>query len=496
MVARRVAPVVSIVHPRACAIDAANAVPEQHGPATLLDHARIRLGHAREVDHPALRHVERPDALHVRLELAELVELDLPQREAVRPPPLDQRLVARELLAPRRDDELAAEPVRDRVLVGEGDQRLPALAAEAGLERSRNVVQARVQHTRVVPALVGRDAVLLLDHGHARVRPPLEQAHRGREPDEAGADDGEVELVGHRPPARGGPIVLRSTPMPSISSSTTSPARSQRPSLCLGDAAAADRAGADHVAGPQQRVERGAIDDRLPRVVRSRRFPRERSSPFTRATISACEPSNSSTVTSSGPRLVAKSLPFAGPSPTRTSCICRSRADQSFMHGEPSDTAARSDDGGNLELVVELLGLVRIGDRVLGAEDRRRIGEVEDGDLVPLGRHRRAAIRTRRRDVLLEREEVANRGRRRNRRTQTHVLERELAVGRNLATRRENCGKALGGEADHARALDTSGPRNGTTLGEGAQPHGALTCAVKPYRTSPPHCGACAGAPS
>ena len=64
-------------------------------------------------------------------------------------------------------------------------------------------------------------------------------------------------------------------------------------------------------------------------------MPRERSSPFTRATISPDEPSNSSGVTTIGPRLVAKSFPFAGPSPTRISARWRSRADQSFITVKP-----------------------------------------------------------------------------------------------------------------------------------------------------------------
>ena len=64
--------------------------------------------------------------------------------------------------------------------------------------------------------------------------------------------------------------------------------------------------------------------------------PRERSSPFTRATIVAREPSNSSGVTTTGPRLVAKSFPFAGPSPTFISARWRSRADQSFMTVKPA----------------------------------------------------------------------------------------------------------------------------------------------------------------
>ena len=65
-------------------------------------------------------------------------------------------------------------------------------------------------------------------------------------------------------------------------------------------------------------------------------FPRERSSPFTRATISRPRSPSSSGVTSTGPRLVAKSLPFAGPRPTAISIFWRSRADQSFMTVKPA----------------------------------------------------------------------------------------------------------------------------------------------------------------
>ena len=67
----------------------------------------------------------------------------------------------------------------------------------------------------------------------------------------------------------------------------------------------------------------------------SARLPRDRSSPFTRASMVPLRPSNSSGVTTSGPRLVAKSFPFAGPRPTFISAAWRSRADQSFMTVNP-----------------------------------------------------------------------------------------------------------------------------------------------------------------
>jgi hypothetical protein len=62
-----------------------------------------------------------------------------------------------------------------------------------------------------------------------------------------------------------------------------------------------------------------------------------RTSPLTRATARRSRPAGSSSgETSSGPSEVAKSLPFAGPSPTAISFACRSRADQSFMIVNPS----------------------------------------------------------------------------------------------------------------------------------------------------------------
>ncbi len=51
--------------------------------------------------------------------------------------------------------------------------------------------------------------------------------------------------------------------------------------------------------------------------------------------MTAREPSNSSAVTSTGPKLVAKSLALAGPSPTRISLRWMSRADQSFITVKP-----------------------------------------------------------------------------------------------------------------------------------------------------------------
>ena len=68
----------------------------------------------------------------------------------------------------------------------------------------------------------------------------------------------------------------------------------------------------------------------------SARLPRDRSSPLTLAVITALVPSNSSGVTRTGPKLVAKSLAFAGPRPTRISLRWMSRAEKSFMTMNPA----------------------------------------------------------------------------------------------------------------------------------------------------------------
>ena len=73
----------------------------------------------------------------------------------------------------------------------------------------------------------------------------------------------------------------------------------------------------------------------------SARLPRDRSSPFTFAVMVALVPSNSSTVTRTGPMVVAKSFAFAGPSPTRISLRWMSRADQSFMAVKPAIAPSR-----------------------------------------------------------------------------------------------------------------------------------------------------------
>ncbi len=72
-------------------------------------------------------------------------------------------------------------------------------AAEPGLERAGHVVDARVHDAAVVAGLVGADDRLLVEDRQAQVRTPLAQAERGGEPDDPGADDGDLHALPSAP---------------------------------------------------------------------------------------------------------------------------------------------------------------------------------------------------------------------------------------------------------------------------------------------------------
>src|SRR5262249_36969361 len=74
------------------------------------------------------------------------------------------------------------------------------------------VVGARVDDAAVVPRLMRGDARLLVDDHAARAGISLGQRERGREPDDASPDDGDVRCPGH-----GGPQSAASAPRESLS---------------------------------------------------------------------------------------------------------------------------------------------------------------------------------------------------------------------------------------------------------------------------------------
>ena len=187
----------------------AHLMAEPDLAAALLDHPRVGGRDRAVVDDAALGDVERPQAGHVRLDRAKLVRGELGDREPVLAAALRERGEPPLLGGRHRDDELAAEPVGDPVLLGEVDQRRPSLAAETRLQAPGGVVEPGVEDPRVAATLVRGDPVLLVEHGHPQPRPFRKERHRRREAHEPCADDGDVELdVGSAPPltARGEPL--------------------------------------------------------------------------------------------------------------------------------------------------------------------------------------------------------------------------------------------------------------------------------------------------
>jgi hypothetical protein len=69
----------------------------------------------------------------------------------------------------------------------EAHQRLAAGDAVLRLQRARPVIKPGVNHTAVVPGLVGRQALLALQD-HERAAPALAQRHRRGQADDATAD--------------------------------------------------------------------------------------------------------------------------------------------------------------------------------------------------------------------------------------------------------------------------------------------------------------------
>ena len=91
-----------------------------------------------------------------------------------------------------RDDDLAASLVRHAVLVAEAVERLAALRAQRRLQRTRRVVEARVDDAAVVARLVRGDRRLGLDDQQA-IAVVRGEGQRGPEADDTAADDENVD---------------------------------------------------------------------------------------------------------------------------------------------------------------------------------------------------------------------------------------------------------------------------------------------------------------
>ena len=111
----------------------------------------------------------------------------------------------------------------DAVLGAELPQHRSAPTAEPGLERAGLVVEAGVDDAAVVPGLVGRDAVLLVEHGDLGAREPARHLTRHGEAEDARADDTDAE-----PGVALGHAVLRPSSSASVGPAPIGPAPAVR----------------------------------------------------------------------------------------------------------------------------------------------------------------------------------------------------------------------------------------------------------------------------
>src|SRR5439155_25173646 len=111
---------------------------------------------------------------------------------------------ARELGLADRHDQLAGLRMRDAMGIAERPQLGGTANAESGFERTRLVIDPRVNHTAVVPALVGGNLRFLFEHEDSSAGLAVDDLPCGRQADQAGADHCQVDVVreGQLPAAR------------------------------------------------------------------------------------------------------------------------------------------------------------------------------------------------------------------------------------------------------------------------------------------------------
>ncbi len=129
------------------------------------------------------------DSRCVRLDLAHAVPVDPahPGHTVGEGAPLELAQTS-ELGLVECDDELAARDKRNLPLLAIALQQRDTTAAQLGLQRSRRVIDPRVDDPAVAPGLVQRNLPLLLEHGHGRVGAELRQPSRHSKTDDPGTD--------------------------------------------------------------------------------------------------------------------------------------------------------------------------------------------------------------------------------------------------------------------------------------------------------------------
>ena len=195
------------------------STPVRITPPRVLDVARELERDTFEVDDPRIGGVQALEAAHVGLDLGEPRPVDLPQPgDTVLAAAPVQLLETRNLALRRRDDELAAALIRDLLAIAVLVEQLVPLDAQTRLERSRRVVDPRVDDAAVVSRLMARKLVLLLQQRQPDSGVTCDQLASDRETEDASADDDDVL----------GPAGSKASTGPTRTWSTSRPERSLR----------------------------------------------------------------------------------------------------------------------------------------------------------------------------------------------------------------------------------------------------------------------------
>ena len=206
------------------------------------------------------------------------------------------------------------------------------------------------------------------------------------------------------------------------------------------------------------RVPRGLRNDRVPRVVHVREVPAR---PL--LTVHARDHRGARTVELVGrhqhrPEARGKVLAFRRTEPHLHLGPLEISSRPVVQDREAADLALGADDRRDLELVVELLGVRRVRDLLPLPVDSRRVGEIEDGNLVPLGRHLLAPERASSLHVLFEGVEVADSRWMQHRGAKVDVCKRILSVSTRRAAAGEIRLERLRSELQDGVALDDPRP--------------------------------------
>jgi hypothetical protein len=178
---------------------------EHHLSPGFLEQPLHRRSDLRIRDDPGAADEQRSDRPHRRLALAQLLHRQPSHVRAVRAAAPLELEHPWELALMRRDDDLAADLVVDVVLVAKRDESCRTRNRELRLEAARLVVDARMDDAAVATALVPRGARFLLEHDDIGIRLGAFERKRGRQTDQAAADNGVVARAHHqsrRPAAR------------------------------------------------------------------------------------------------------------------------------------------------------------------------------------------------------------------------------------------------------------------------------------------------------